>query len=224
MSDRVPAAADLRIQLGVLGAVERDSGVTQRRLAAELGIAVGLVNAYIRRCVRKGLVKISDAPLNRYAYYLTPSGFAEKSRLTAEYLTSSLDFFRRARQDCTALFQVCAAQGWERVALAGAGDLAEIAVLSGAETGIEIVGVIDAAGEKNCAGRPVVPDLAAALGLAGTRSLDAVVLTDMRAPQAVFDATISEMARRGLAGERLLTPEMLHITRQPPWPAPGLSR
>ena len=45
----------------------------------------------------KGLVKMSQVPLNRYAYYLTPQGFAEKSRLTAEYLSVSFNFFRRAR-------------------------------------------------------------------------------------------------------------------------------
>ena len=44
-----------------------------------------------------------QVPLNRYAYYLTPQGFAEKSRLTAEYLAASFDFFRRARGDCAAL-------------------------------------------------------------------------------------------------------------------------
>ena len=63
--------------------VEENSQITQRSLASELGIALGLTNAYLKRCVRKGWVKINQAPANRYAYYLTPRGFAEKSRLTA---------------------------------------------------------------------------------------------------------------------------------------------
>ena len=105
------------IVLSVLTSIERDSTITQRKLAGELGIALGLANAYLRRCVRKGLVKMSQVPLNRYAYYLTPQGFAEKSRLTAEYLTVSLDFFRRARGDCVALFGNAKRCGWRRVAL-----------------------------------------------------------------------------------------------------------
>jgi DNA-binding MarR family transcriptional regulator len=72
--------------LELLQSVERDGGQSQRRLAAELGIALGLVNAYLKRCIKKGLVKVSAAPARRYAYYLTPHGFAEKSRLTVEYL------------------------------------------------------------------------------------------------------------------------------------------
>src|ERR1700685_3834729 len=79
---------DTAILLGVLSAVERDSGVTQRHLAHELKIALGLINAYVRRCAKKGFIKIRQVPLNRYAYYLTPRGFAEKSCLTAEYLAA----------------------------------------------------------------------------------------------------------------------------------------
>ena len=44
-----------RIVLGLLESVERDSAQSQRRLAAELGVAVGLINVYLKRCVKKGL-------------------------------------------------------------------------------------------------------------------------------------------------------------------------
>jgi DNA-binding MarR family transcriptional regulator len=198
--------------LGLLSAVERDSRVTQRHLAHELGIALGLANAYLKRCVKKGLIKIRQAPLNRYAYYLTPRGFAEKSRLTAEYLTVSLDFFRRARRDCSAVLEACAARGWRRVALLGAGELAEIAVIGAAEAGVTIVAVIDPAQGGSCAGRPVVRDLAAARVLAGENGLDAVVVTDTRTPQASFDAAVIAMLRQGLGADRILAPLLLRIT------------
>ena len=71
-----------RIVLGLLTSVEADGARSQRRIAAELGIALGLVNAYLKRAVKKGLVKVGQAPARRYAYYLTPQGFSEKSRLT----------------------------------------------------------------------------------------------------------------------------------------------
>ena len=127
VSDPGRETGNTEIVLGLLTSIERDSAITQRKLAVDLGIALGLANSYLRRCVRKGLVKMSLVPLNRYAYYLTPQGFAEKSRLTAEYLTVSFNFFRRARADCAVLLRHCTARGWRRVALWGAGDLAEIA-------------------------------------------------------------------------------------------------
>ena len=79
----------------ILVRVGESEHVNQRTLAKELGIALGMTNAYVRRCVRKGLIKISEIPPNRYAYYLTPQGFTEKTRLTAEFLSDSLTFFRR---------------------------------------------------------------------------------------------------------------------------------
>src|SRR3981189_2279266 len=108
-----------RIVLGLLNSVEHDGDRSQRHIAAELGIALGLVNAYLKRCVKKGLVKVHDAPARRYAYYLTPQGFAEKSRLTVQYLSHSFSFFRLAKADCAAVFEAAKASGFDRLGLAG---------------------------------------------------------------------------------------------------------
>jgi DNA-binding MarR family transcriptional regulator len=212
---------DPEIMRGLLTSIERDSAITQRKLAGDLGIALGLANSYLRRCVRKGLVKMSQVPLNRYAYYLTPQGFAEKSRLTAEYLSASFNFFRQARADCTALLHQCAARGWRRVALFGAGDLAEIAVLSAGETGIEVVCAIaaDSAG-RHCAGVAVVADLPAALRAAGAAGLDGVILTDTEAPQARFERLVADAAAQRFAADRILAPSLLGIS-WPPFAGPA---
>ena len=68
------------ITLGVLTAIEEDDRATQRAISEDLGIALGLTNAYLKRCVKKGFIKVRQIPANRYAYYLTPQGFAEKSQ------------------------------------------------------------------------------------------------------------------------------------------------
>jgi len=85
----------------------------------------------------------------------------------------SLDFFRRARTDCAALFRQCEARGWHSVALYGAGDLAEIAVLSAGETTVEVLCVIDPEQRgRRCGGLPIVPDLETALSRDGTERMD----------------------------------------------------
>ena len=56
---------EARITLGLLDAVGTNSSVTQRLVAGELGIALGLANAYLKRCVRKGLIKVQHVPANR---------------------------------------------------------------------------------------------------------------------------------------------------------------
>ena len=198
--------SEAEITLGVLNAVERSDRVTQRSVAGELGIALGLANAYLRRCVKKGYIKVTQAPANRYLYYLTPTGFAEKSRLTARYLSISFNFFRAARRQLAELIDQCAAQGWTRIALAGNGDLVEIASLCVGDRPLEIVGVIETgAAVGPFAGMTVVPDLDR-LG-----PVDAVIITDIGNPQATFDALVARMP-----ADRVLAPRFLNISRQQP--------
>ena len=136
--------AETEITLGLLDAVEKNNALTQRSIAKDLGIALGLANAYLKRCIKKGLIKVTQAPANRYAYYLTPKGFVEKSRLTSRYLSISFNFFRRARGECVELLEVCSARGWNRIALGGVSDLAEIAILCAREYPVELAGIVDA--------------------------------------------------------------------------------
>lgn len=137
-----PARED-GVTLGLLQAIEQRSDVTQRHLADRLGIALGLANAYLRRCVRKGLIKVQQAPANRYLYYLTPKGFAEKSRLTAQYLADSLEIYRRASEDYARIYSDCEANGLSRVICCGASELAEIASIRARTARVEILGILD---------------------------------------------------------------------------------
>jgi len=194
------------ITLGLLNAVEENSALTQRSVAGDLGIALGLANAYLKRCVRKGLIKVSMAPANRYAYYLTPKGFAEKSRLTARYLSISFNFFRAAREQCSATFQECADRGWKRVLLAGTGDMSEIATLCAAEIGIELVGILDAGADA-----AEIAGLAVVARMEDAGQYDAVVITDLREPQKTFNALI-----KTVEPERVLAPRMLNVSRTRP--------
>lgn len=198
------------ITLGVLSAVEEDDRATQRAISRDLGIALGLTNAYLKRCIRKGFIKVRQIPTNRYAYYLTPTGFAEKSRLTGEYLTTSFNFFRTSREQCSALFDICHKNRWNRIALAGFGDLAEIATLCiGDDRNIEILGIIKTSDDQNTpeklAGLPIVNNMT------DLAKVHAVIVTDIENGQKVFDAFSKE-----IPPERVLTPPLLKVSRALP--------
>src|SRR5262245_58392774 len=191
-----------RIVLGLLEAVERDSAQSQRKIASDLGIALGLVNVYLKRCVKKGLLKIGQAPARRYAYYLTPHGFAEKSRLTVEYLSSSFSFFRRAREDCSSVLKAARARGWNRIALVGVSDLAEIATICALEQGVSIVAVIDAkANGDRFVRTPIVVSIDAVPG-----GFDALLITDLEATRETVKA-----AHSALEAERVFVPALLGL-------------
>lgn len=202
MLDATPSdkSDDSRILLGLLSSVERDGGQSQRRLASELGVALGLVNAYLRRCVKKGLVKVTQAPARRYMYYLTPIGFAEKSRLTVEYLSVSFSFFRQAKAECSALFGVAAERGFSRVALAGISDLAEIAMICALNTGVKVTAVVDGRSTlSHFIGVPIAPSFAAIDG-----ACDAILITDLQRA-----AELTEEANALFGPERVLTPKLV---------------
>ena len=142
--------------LDLLDIVSVEETISQRSLADRLGVALGLTNAVLKRCVKKGLLKIRQVPARRYAYYLTPQGFAEKSRLTAEYLSYSLQFYREARQEYTDIIHFCETRSWNRVILYGATELAEIATLAARSADVEIVGILDPGrNESNFCGLPI---------------------------------------------------------------------
>jgi DNA-binding MarR family transcriptional regulator len=195
-----------RITLSLLDVVDENSAITQRSLAAELGVALGLTNSYLKRCAKKGFIKVQQVPSNRYAYYLTPRGFAEKSRLTAEYLKQSFDFFRLARSQSSELLKYCTQCGWMRIALTGKSDLTEITILSATELNIELAGIIDAeaaASTSNYMNLPVVSKLSD-LGI-----LHALILTDMEKPQRIFDDAVKFFPRN-----QVLTVPILGVNRE----------
>lgn len=190
--------------VALLAAVSDSDQHTQRSLAGRLDVALGLANALLRRCVSKGLIKIQNAPARRYAYYLTPKGFAEKSRLVAEYLETSLNFFRHARSQYEELLLDLRNRGITRIAIAGSGELAEIALLSASAAGITIIAVIaPGRNEGLFHGRAVTSDASEAISLGA----EVIVIADNKTPQAVYDRLNTE-----LPADQLRYPKLLHIT------------
>ncbi|MFP5344350.1 MAG: winged helix-turn-helix transcriptional regulator [Gammaproteobacteria bacterium] len=188
--------------LELLDVIDKNSEVSQRHLARHLGVALGLANSCLKRCVRKGLIKIIEAPANRYLYYLTPKGFSEKTSLTAQYLKRSFSFYREASEACERVFAQAHQQGWNTILLCGMSDLAEIALLRASECEIEIVGLYDPHTERNrFVNKPVWHDLDKC------EKHDAYVITDIHAP----GITYKDLA--GRAGvQRILIPDVLRLT------------
>jgi len=189
------------LTLEILDTVQRNEQLSQRHLSRQLGVALGLANSYLKRCVRKGWVKVTQAPANRYLYYLTPTGFAEKSRLTAEYLSTSLGFYREAGNSCARLLDQCVTNQWQGILLCGVSDLAEIATLRAMERNITIVGIFDSASDRtNFLGKPVFQRLEDAA------AHDARLLTEIAEPRARHAALLA--ADDGVA---LLVPDVLRL-------------
>lgn len=171
------------IVLRLLEHVSDDEALSQAKFANQIGIAKGLANSYFNRCLQKGWIKLRQVPKQRFLYFLTPKGFAEKASLTAQFLSYSYQFYRDARADLGTTMELAAAKGHKRLAVLGDGELAEIAAIVSEETPIEIVRFIATqGGRERIAGKLVVKDWKS-VGKA-----DAVLLATVNDAKAVFKA------------------------------------
>lgn len=127
----------------LLDEISKGTPQSQRDLSKKLNIALGLVNSYIKNLVSKGYITIRAIPSKRYVYYLTPTGFAEKTRLTYHHLQNFTNLYKEARRDFKELFSRLHKEGVRSVIFAGADESAEIAYLSLQEFDIEFEGIVD---------------------------------------------------------------------------------
>ena len=151
---RPPMDLEAWRDLQLLEAVEERSTVTQRTLAARLGIALGLTNLYVRRLIHKGYIKCVTMQPNRLVYFVTPRGAARKARLTLEFMKYSLDLYRDARRQLRRAIGERVG-GQRRVAIYGTGEAAELAFLLLREIGVEPVAAFDVTGGGQFLGIPV---------------------------------------------------------------------
>lgn len=143
MNDHNEKSVDSYRSLLLMSEIVGEEPLSQREISQRLGIAVGLVNSYLKNLVAKGYVRVKNFPRNRYAYLLTPQGLAEKSRLAYQHLSYFTNLYTLARQDYRALFRRLEADGVQELAFCGVDEVAEIAYLSLKETNIELTDVFD---------------------------------------------------------------------------------
>lgn len=200
-----------RLARQILVEIDRNPSISQRQLSTNLGVSIGIVNWHMKRFVKKGLVKLQGTPPRRYLYYLTPVGFAEKARLTADYLRSSFDIFRQGRLQYEALSGICVANHWKDVILLGDSELVELAcmALAGAD-GPKPRSILDPRSARGRRGKlPVHATAAEALEEFPHRRADALIGThfDLRvAGRYDLEAIRGEL---GLDPSRFLAPAFL---------------
>ena len=78
------------IHYKLLKVLEKNPDVTQRKLAAMLGISLGKANYCLRALMEKGWVKMANFRRNPnklgYVYLLTPKGIDERARIALRFL------------------------------------------------------------------------------------------------------------------------------------------
>ena len=145
-------------ELGILHEVSTSEHVSQRYLSKKLGMTSGLVNLYIKRLAHKGYIKITGMNRRRLKYFLTPSGIAQKTRLTYEFAMISYKYLKNATDDIRKKLGEIEEVDPTSAVVYGAGELADLCLLLIKEFNIQVVAVVDDhADSKRFLGYPVVP-------------------------------------------------------------------
>ncbi len=141
---------DDQMILTLLKAIDDSPETTQKDLATQLGVAVGLVNSYLKRVIYKGYVKTKQLDRRRLKYLITPTGIKEKSRLTYEFLQFSYQYVMEIRRKVKHQLLQYQKEGCKSIILIGSGEVAELSYIAIRELGLDLIAVIDdqQAGER----------------------------------------------------------------------------
>jgi len=196
-----------QLTLELLQAIDQQDDISQRHLAQKMGVALGLANSYLKRCVKKGWIKMTTAPANRYLYYLTPNGFAEKARLTGEFLSTSLALFRQSGDVYRQVFDDCLRNQQQRILFAGISDLTEIAYMRSLQSDISVTGVYQPGVNKT-----MFFDLPVFAVFEDCNEFDCVVLTSMEQTAELASSITRMLASKQdkqSSDERVIVPSLL---------------
>ena len=185
--------------LAILNAVAGNDRITQRHLAGELGIAVSLVNLYLRRLALKGFIRVINVRPNRLRYLLTPRGVAEKSRLTYLYMCGTFERYREARRSLQSALRFLGEDANKRIAFYGTGEAAEVAYLCLKEAGLDLAAVFEAGEGDRFLGLPIrrVEEIVPG-------DFDRIVVTFFSSLEGT-EAKVQELIRLGVPRDQIVT-------------------
>ena len=137
--------------LQLLEEISKDSSVSQRKLSQRLGVALGVTNACLKKMINKGLVKAKGINHKRIAYYLTPKGFSEKTKLTYHFLEYTIRYYSNLKNNISAKLSLLSQAGHKRIICYGAGEVMEVAfiILNETDLGFKVLGIVDDDKEKH---------------------------------------------------------------------------
>lgn len=103
--------------LHVLRLLQANPRMTQRELAAALGVSLGKTNFCLKALLDKGMLKVQNFQNSKrklaYAYLLTPAGMAEKAALTRRFLARKMQEYELLKAEIESLRQEAAGNGTE---------------------------------------------------------------------------------------------------------------
>ncbi|HEX2698063.1 MAG TPA: winged helix-turn-helix transcriptional regulator [Anaerolineales bacterium] len=123
-------------EYSLLNEIAQNSMVTQAGLSEQLGIAVGSVNWYIKRLVRRGWVKVSHLDRTRLKYDLTAEGMKVFTKRAVLYMHDSLRVYATLREKAKVVVAELKQKQIAEVCIQGDSEAMDILRLTCIEMGV----------------------------------------------------------------------------------------
>jgi len=130
-------------RLAALAACASEKNVTQRALAARLGVSLGLANGLLRRLEEEGCIVVTRASGTRSSRYaVTARGRREMRRLNAALAEEAGCLLERPRRALEERVRTLSRPGRRRALLCGEGPLADVAASALLNGGMKLAAVV----------------------------------------------------------------------------------
>lgn len=106
----------------IITQLQQDNKITQRKIAKNTGLSLGLVNLLLQRMIKKGLVEIEKLNARSLRYILTPKGVAEKTSLTYKHLKNFYAHLTGLMEVTASVIARAWRRGYRKVVLYGPPD------------------------------------------------------------------------------------------------------
>ena len=107
----------------ILDQIAGNPAISQRALARDTGISLGLTNLTLKKFLKTGYVQVTRLDKRKLEYLLTPKGFLAMTQRTYRYVSRTITEYQRLKGQLVCLLQGLQQQGYESFLIHGDGEI-----------------------------------------------------------------------------------------------------
>ncbi|MEW6667503.1 MAG: winged helix-turn-helix transcriptional regulator [Thermodesulfobacteriota bacterium] len=130
-------------RLSVLMAIHNSPRLSQHKIARITHLSSSMVNNYIKKLQREGLIQVTGTTNRTQGYHLTPAGQNKLISLILEYSSEMIQLYGAAKRQVAERLKRFHEEGISSLALFGAAETAEVVYAALKDTPLTVTGIVD---------------------------------------------------------------------------------
>lgn len=172
-------------RLSVLLAIRNSPKLSQHKIAEMTDLSSSMVNNYMKKLQREGLVKVTGNTNRTQGYHLTPAGQKELFGLILDYSAEIIRLYSSAKKQVAERLNLFQTEGIRSIALFGAAETAEVVHAALKDTQLVVKGIVDSNPGKH--GSRFNGFMVQAPEFLKSMNADAVLITSFARQEEIYD-------------------------------------